>query len=181
MGPKKKGGKRQDDDWEAELGETIPGANGEPAEQTPDADADANKDDDGEMGGGLLAALKKNRSKKAKKGKLLDNDFVEGEDPTQADTNGDAVDLASKQPQEATFEDEDDVFAGKPKKGGKAAGKPAPKEEPKEDEEEGGRVKSKKEKEKEKKEREKQRKKEQVGRFNLLKLLGRFRTRITDF
>lgn len=160
MGPKKKGGRRQDDDWEAELGETIPGANGEPAEQKP---AD-NNDDDGEMGGGLLAALRKNRSKKAKKGKLVE-DFVEGEDPTQQDANGSAVDLDSKQPQEATFDDED-VFAGKPKKG-KAADKPAPKEEPKEDAGAGEeiRVKSKKEKEKEKKEREKQRKKEQVGRL----------------
>lgn len=162
MGPKKKGGRRQEEDWEAELGETIPSANGEPAEQKPADDNNSNNNDDElEMGGGLLAALKKNRSKKAKKGKLVE-DFVEGEDPTQPDANGSAVDLASKQPEEATFDD-DDVFAGKPKKG-KAADKPAPKEEPKEDAGEEIRVKSKKEKEKEKKEREKQRKKEQVGR-----------------
>lgn len=112
-----------------------------------------------------MAALKKNRSKKAKKGKAVDNDFVEGEDPTQANTNGDAAaDFASKAPEEGTFDDEDDVFAGKPKKG-KAA--PASKKaEPAEEEEEGGKVKSKKEKEKEKKEREKQRKKEQVSNLS---------------
>jgi translation initiation factor 5B len=160
MAPKKKGGKKQEDDWEAELGETAPGVDGESADQKPE-----DKNDEDQMGGGLLAALKKNRSKKAKKGRFVEEDFVEGEDPTQPDANGDAVDLASKAPEEATFDDEDDVFAGKPKKG-KAAAKPAPKEEPKEEEggEEGGRVKSKKEKEKEKKEREKQRKREQVGR-----------------
>ncbi|KAL1970686.1 hypothetical protein VTN77DRAFT_4330 [Rasamsonia byssochlamydoides] len=161
MGPKKKGGRKQEDDWEAELGETIPPANGEPAEQKQ-PDAGANKsDDDGETGGGLLAALRKNQRKKAKKGKLPANDFVEGEDPTQADANGEPIDLASKQPEEATFDDED-VFAGKPKKG--KVEKPAPKEESKEVEEEGPRVKSKKEKEKEKKEREKQRKKEQAAK-----------------
>ncbi|EED16720.1 mitochondrial translation initiation factor IF-2, putative [Talaromyces stipitatus ATCC 10500] len=160
MAPKKKGNKRQEEDWEAELGESVPAATETPAEAN--GDAAANGDDD-QMGGGLLAALKKNRSKKAKKGKALDNDFVEGEDPTQADTNGDAaVDLSSKAPQEATFDDEDDVFTGKPKKG-KAAPAP-PKLEPAEEAEEGGKVKSKKEKEKEKKEREKQRKKEQAAK-----------------
>ncbi|RAO71241.1 uncharacterized protein BHQ10_007253 [Talaromyces amestolkiae] len=162
MAPKKKGNKRQEEDWEAELGESAAApATDAPAEAN--GDADANGDEDQMGGGGLLAALKKNRSKKAKKGKAVDNDFVEGEDPTQADTNGDAaVDFASKAPEEGTFDDEDDVFAGKPKKG-KAA--PAPKKaEPEEDAEEGGKVKSKKEKEKEKKEREKQRKKEQAAK-----------------
>ncbi|CRG90270.1 Eukaryotic translation initiation factor 5B [Talaromyces islandicus] len=157
MAPKKKGGKKQqEEDWEAELGESAPTAQ-EP--QAP-ADGDAEADGDG-MGGGLLAALKKNRSKKAKKGKNVDNDWVEGEDPTQADTNGNAAaDLASKAPQEGSFEDEEDVFSGKPK-----ATKPAPKAQPKQDEEEeGGKLKSKKEKEKEKKEREKQRKKEQAAK-----------------
>lgn len=158
MAPKKKGGKKQqEEDWEAELGESAPTA--QESQAPADANGEANGDGDGdEMGGGLLAALKKNRSKKAKKGKNVDNDWVEGEDPTQADTNGDAAaDLASKAPQEGSFEDEEDVFSGKPK-----ATKPAPKAQPKQDDEEGGKLKSKKEKEKEKKEREKQRKKEQV-------------------
>lgn len=149
MAPKKKGNKRQDDDWEAELGEAAP-VNDAPAEDQP-ADADDAGEDDEAGGGGLMAALRKNKAKKAKKGKPV-NDFVEGEDA--------ATDLASKAPEEGTF-DEDDVFAGKPKKPIKEIATPAP---AKEEEEEDGqfRVKSKKEKEKEKKEREKQRKKEQV-------------------
>lgn len=158
MPPKKKGGKKQEEDWEGKLGEAASETNGEPVEPKPEA---KNEDED-EMGGGLLAALKKNRSKKAKKGKLLDNDFVEGEDPAQ-EANG-ALDLASKQPEEATFDDgdDDDGVLGPPKKG-KSAAKPA-KDEPEEPEDEGGKVKSKKEKEKEKKEREKQRKKEQAAK-----------------
>lgn len=163
MAPKKKGGKKQqEEDWEAELGEAAPPAGD--AQNPTNGDAEANGDGEGDgMGGGLLAALKKNRSKKAKKGKNVDNDWVEGEDPTQADADGNAaVDLASKAPQEGSFEDEDDVFSGKPK------AKPAPKAQPKqEDEGEGGKLKSKKEKEKEKKEREKQRKKEQVCQLRL--------------
>ncbi|KAJ5278900.1 Mitochondrial translation initiation factor IF-2 [Penicillium angulare] len=145
MAPKKKGNKRQDEDWEADLGEAAP------AVETPASDDAEAGEDNGEAApaaGGLMAALRKNKAKKAKKGKA--NDFVEGEDP--------AADLESKQPEEGTF-DEDDVFAGKPKKAVKEAAA-APAEEA---EEEGFRVKSKKEKEKEKKEREKQRKKEQAA------------------
>ncbi|KAH8700446.1 hypothetical protein BGW36DRAFT_357105 [Talaromyces proteolyticus] len=159
MAPKKKGGKRQEDDWEADLGEAAPGVAEAPAETN--GDAEANGDD--AMSGGLLAALKKNRSKKAKKGKVVDNDWEAelGEDPTKADTNGDAaVDLASKAPQEGTFDDEDDVFSGRPKK----AAQQAPKEQSKDEDQGGGGLKSKKEKEKEKKEREKQRKKEQAAK-----------------
>ncbi|OAX78465.1 translation initiation factor aIF-2 [Emergomyces africanus] len=170
MAPKKKGSKKQQEDWEAELGETIPAATA----TAPDAAADdENKDDtsndakesndnkneeDG-MSGGLLAALKKNRSKKAKRGKGADNDFVEGEDPMAAMDE-------SKQPQEASFEDdEEDVFSGNAATRQRAKEKAAAmKEKAKEAEEEGGRVKSKKEKEKEKKEREKQRKKEQAAK-----------------
>ncbi|KAL4768870.1 hypothetical protein BDW60DRAFT_113092 [Aspergillus nidulans var. acristatus] len=154
MAPKKKGNRKQEEDWEAELGESIPPAGGDsPAqEEAPGADGD-----DGEAGGGgLLAALRKNKNKKAKKGKPT-NDFVEGEDPTQ-EVNGD-TDFTSKQPEEGTF-DEDDVFAGKKSKPIKAAPPPpAPA-----DEDSGPRVKTKKEKEREKKEREKQRKKEQAAK-----------------
>ncbi|KAL4752349.1 hypothetical protein BDW72DRAFT_71930 [Aspergillus terricola var. indicus] len=154
MAPKKKGNRKQEEDWEAELGESIPPAGGDsPAqEEAPGADGD-----DGEAaGGGLLAALRKNKNKKAKKGKPT-NDFVEGEDPTQ-EANGD-TDFASKQPEEGTF-DEDDVFAGKKSKPIKAAPPPS---EPA-DEDSGPRVKTKKEKEREKKEREKQRKREQAAK-----------------
>lgn len=145
MPPKKKGNKRQEEDWEAELGESAP-ATDAPTDGQPEDNADNAGED--EMAGGLMAALRKNKAKKAKKGKPV-NDFVEGEDP--------AADLASKAPEEGTF-DEDDVFAGKPKKPIKETAPP-----PSAEAEEGEyRVKSKKEKEKEKKEREKQRKKEQV-------------------
>lgn len=147
MAPKKKGNKRQDEDWEAELGEAAPAVESPANDQTEDGA------EDGEEApvGGLMAALRKNKEKKKKKGKPT-NDFVEGEDAADL-----ATDLASKQPEEGNF-DEDDVFAGKPKKPIKVAA-PAPAAEPEEGE---FRVKSKKEKEKEKKEREKQRKKEQV-------------------
>lgn len=148
MPPKKKGNKRQDEDWEAELGEAAPEAPA-PQAETPEDGADG--ETESAPVGGLMAALRKNKAKKAKKGKA--NDFVEGEDPAAA------ADLASKEPEEGTF-DEDDVFAGKPKK----ATKEVPAAKPAAAEEGDGefRVKSKKEKEKEKKEREKQRKKEQV-------------------
>ncbi|EER41834.1 eukaryotic translation initiation factor 5B [Histoplasma capsulatum var. duboisii H88] len=168
MPPKKKGSKKQQEDWEAELGETIPPPTSTDAaanEDDKDAANDANdkREEDEEMSGGLLAALKKNRSKKAKKGKGADNDFVEGEDPMAAAAANDE----SKQPQEASFEgDEDDVFSGNAGARQRAKEKAeALKEKAKEAaEDEGGRLKSKKEKEKEKKEREKQRKKEQAAK-----------------
>ncbi|PWY95521.1 hypothetical protein BO94DRAFT_571101 [Aspergillus sclerotioniger CBS 115572] len=151
MAPKKKGNKRQEEDWEAELGESAPAPGGE-----AEAPADAAPAEEEASSGGLLAALRKNKNKKAKKGKPA-NDFVEGEDAGQDANEG--ADFASKQPEEGTF-DEDDVFAGKAKP--KKAAAPEPKQEA---EEEGGfRVKSKKEKEREKKEREKQRKKEQAAK-----------------
>ncbi|OQE17428.1 hypothetical protein PENFLA_c024G04352 [Penicillium flavigenum] len=147
MAPKKKGNKRQEEDWEADLGESAPTA-AAPADEEPQEDAN----EDAAPVGGLMAALRKNKAKKAKKGKV--NDFVEGEDPEVAA----ADDLASKQPEEGNF-DEDDVFAGKKTKPIKEVAKPAPEPQP-----EGEfRVKSKKEKEREKKEKEKQRKKEQAA------------------
>ena len=153
MPPKKKGSKRQEEDWEADLGEAAPSS--APAESAPDNDGEDNEEGGEDGGGGLLAALRKNKNKKAKKGKPV-NDFVEGEDA--ADANGDS-DLAAKAPEEGTMDDED-VFAGK--KAAKGKGAAAAKPVSKEAEEGEMRVKSKKEKEKEKKEREKQRKKEQV-------------------
>jgi translation initiation factor 5B len=164
MAPKGKKSKKQaDDDWEAELGESIPPA-GEPTENGEQA---VNGADDGEEtgggGGGLLAAIRKNKDKRKKKGKV-GNDFVEGEDPVQADEQ--APDLNGKAPEEATFDDDDDVFAGnankKPKGGKKEVPKPA--EDQDDDDAGAGGVKSKKEKEREKKEREKARKKEQAAK-----------------
>lgn len=176
MAPKGKKGKKGNDDWDADMGETVdPVAQAEQVAKAEEAAKDADADDNS-GGGGLMAALKKNRDKKKKKGKVVE-DFVEGEDPP--DMNGDegtaspapaAVDLDAKAPEEANLEEED-VFAQpvKKSKGGKQA--PAkkaapPAEEEDEDgedgEETGGKVKTKAQKEKEKKEREKQRKKEQV-------------------
>ncbi|KAJ5308862.1 hypothetical protein PENANT_c013G11554 [Penicillium antarcticum] len=146
MAPKKKGSKRQEEDWEADLGESAPAADA-PAEEPQEGAGE----EEAAPVGGLMAALRKNKAKKAKKGKQ--NDFVEGEDAPAA---GD--DLASKQPEEGNFDD-DDVFAGKKTKPIKAVPQPTS-EEPESGE---FRVKSKKEKEREKKEKEKQRKKEQAA------------------
>ncbi|KAJ9607326.1 eukaryotic translation initiation factor 5B [Cladophialophora chaetospira] len=170
MAPKKKAGKKQADDWENDLGETVDPI----AQATEDAKkADANDDAAEEVnigGGGLLAALRKNKDKRAKKGKQNVNDFVDGEDPDGTATPDPAADIAAKAPTEATFDDEDDdVFAGNANKKGKGGKKQPEKEESvvAEDDDgdaDGGGVKSKKEKEREKKEREKQRKREQAAK-----------------
>ena len=154
MPPKKKGNKKaQDDDWEAELGESIAPQNGDAAESKPE---DAAADDD-IAGGGLMAALAKRGKKKNKKGANTD---VEGEDPSADGANGG---FENKAPQEGTFDDDDDdVFAGnygkKKGKGGAAKAEEPAEEQPADV----PRVKTKAEKEKEKKEKEKQRKKEMV-------------------
>lgn len=178
MPPKKKGNKKANDDWEAELGESVdPIAAAtqaaKDAETAQDVEeAQENQNDDFGGGGGLLAALKKNKSKKQKKGKVVDEDYLNGEDPPAADDVSqlevlDHVDdLAAKAPQEATSEDLFTTQSTKLKVGKGKQGKveEAPKGDEDESGEEGGTVKSKKEKEKEKKDREKQRKKEQVTR-----------------
>lgn len=169
MAPKKKGGKKANDDWDEGLGETPdPIAAAAAVDDAAPADGD---EEGGNMGGGLLAALKKNRKNKQKKGKAVE-DWVEGEDPPGANGEEGAeevVSLADKAPVEASMEDED-VFAAPVKKGKGAKGAQQKKEEESKAEAEdedgeddgAGRVKTKKEKEREKKEREKQRKKEQV-------------------
>jgi translation initiation factor 5B len=168
MAPKKKGGKKQADDWENELGETAdPIAQGAEEAKKAEADDDA-AEEMGGGGGGLLAALRRNKDKRAKKGKQNVNDFVDGEDAESPAPVEPAADLAAKAPAEATFDDEDDddVFAGNSNKKGKAGKKQPEKEAPAaaDDDADGdGGVKSKKEKERERKEREKQRKKEQVS------------------
>jgi translation initiation factor 5B len=153
MPPKKKGNKKAQDDWEADLGETVASQDGATVETTAEDPAP----EDESMGGGLMAALQR-RKKKGKKG--ADQDVVEGEDAAPA-TNGTKGDMTSKAPEEANFDD-DDVFAGnfKPKKGKAAEEKPDDKSEDVQGD--APRVKTKAEKEKEKKEKEKQRKKELV-------------------
>lgn len=179
MAPKKKGNKKGNDDWEADLGET-PDPIAAAAQEAKEVEIvrDAELDEAPGGGGGLLAALKKNKSNKKKKGKVVEEDYVDGEDPLIADgINGHAEpngiqDLATKAPEEATTEDlfEEQVTKAKGGKGkqGKNGGTLEPNEdEDGEDAEEShaGGIKSKKEKEKEKKEREKARKKEQVRAF----------------
>lgn len=174
MAPKKKPNKKGDDDWEADLGESIDPninatANAKAAESEQNEDPDRS-DLSGGVGGGLLAALKKNKSKKQKKGKVVQEDYVDGEDLQAAngfeDHEGEqGVDIfVAKAAEDAKIED---IPVKQPTKakGGKDKHNKAS-EAPKADEDgsgdEAGGLKSKKEKEKERKEREKQRKKEQV-------------------
>ncbi|KAK2603783.1 eukaryotic translation initiation factor 5B [Conoideocrella luteorostrata] len=156
--PAKKGNRKAQDDWEADLGETIPPASAA-ATESNDATADPNGDDDATGSGGLMAMLRKNKEKRKKKG-LADDDFVQGEDASGVEP---AEDLSNKARQEATLDDEFAV-TGKKGKGGK--GKPTNKKDGPEDGEDGdsGRILTKAEKEKLKKEREKQRKKEQAAK-----------------
>jgi len=176
MPPKKKGNKKGNDDWEAGVGEALdPMAAATQDAKDADTAKDAGEEEEG-GGGGLMAALKRNKARKQKKGKLVIEDFVEGEDPPDANgtngTNGEVTPaLAEKVPEEANV---DDIFAAMPAKGkgGKAKSmkveeQPGPSVHEDDDDDddevgEGGRVLTKKEKEKAKKEREKQRKKEQV-------------------
>ncbi|KAF7944888.1 uncharacterized protein EAE97_005521 [Botrytis byssoidea] len=156
MAPKKKNNKKQNDDWEAELGETV-----EPVKATePDADA-AEADPEEEFPAGGLMAMMRKKQKKGKKGKLTE-DFVEGEDPPAADEQP-QDDFADKAPVEASIDDE---FALPEKKGkGKnAQAKPAKNGDAGDDEVGAdGKMLTKAQKEKLKKEREKQRKKEQAA------------------
>lgn len=147
MAPKKKG-KKQDDDWEAELGETIA-----PVADTADAPPPA--DDDEPAAGGLMALLRKKKEKRKAKG--LSEDFP-AEEPQQEEP---AQDLTAKAAVEADLDDE---FALPEKKGKGGKGKQQPAKAAADDETDAsGRVLTKAEKEKAKKEREKQRKKEQVS------------------
>ena len=169
MAPKKKGTKKADDDWEAEaLGEALDPI----ALATQEAKAaDVAKDEEDTVvgGGGLIAAIKKSRQNKKKKGKIVEDDFPDGDDSLPVDgANGltapNGLDATSKAPEEATA---DDLFAapatkGKAAKGGSNKKDAVSMPNGDESEGEGGGVKSKKEKEKEKREREKQRKREQV-------------------
>lgn len=169
MAPKKKGNKKGNDDWEAELGEQ-PDLIAAATQEAKDAEAVQNDEQAEAGGGGLLAALKKNKSNKKKKGKTVQEDYVDGEDPPAIDgLNGHVepngiLDLAAKAPEEATTDDLFSAQVGKTKGGSGKQGQKdeAQKEDAEDSAGEGGGIKSKKEKEREKKEREKQRKKEQV-------------------
>ncbi|KUI62690.1 hypothetical protein VP1G_09801 [Cytospora mali] len=156
MAPKKKGNKKAQDDWEAELGETIPPANGDDAPAAAENN-DAADADEGPAAGGLMALLKKNKEKRKKKG--LTEDFVQGEDAPGAEP---AEEKAA--PVEANMDEE---FALPEKKGKGGKGKQQQQQAAKGGDDEvdaSGRVLTKAEKEKLKKEREKQRKKEQAAK-----------------
>lgn len=158
MAPKKKSNKKGDD-READLGE-APTTTAAPVEST-EAPADAEADPEDEFpAGGLMAMMRKKQKKK--KGKQAE-DALEGEDPPTEDG---PLDLAEKQPEEASIEDE---FALPDKKGkGKApVAKPAKEEDDEEERGADGKVMTKAQKEKAKKEREKQRKKENVSLASL--------------
>ncbi|KAH7375597.1 eukaryotic translation initiation factor 5B [Plectosphaerella cucumerina] len=150
MAPKKKGNKKGgNDDWEAELGETVAPA-AAPAEG---AENDAPAEE--EEVGGLMATLRKNREKRKKKGIQEEEPVAEEEAPTPA------------APVEASMEDEWNLpdKKGKGGKGGKQADKAdASAAGAGEETGEGGRVLTKAEKEKLKKEKEKQRKKEMAAK-----------------
>lgn len=162
MAPKKKGNKKAQDDWEAELGETIaPVAESADAADTNDAAAAAapEGEEEGPAPGGLMGIMRKRKEKRKDKG--LSEDFPAAETETAP-----AEDLAAKAPQEATLDDEF-ALPEKKGKGGKGNNKQqAATAKPDDDDEAdaSGRVLTKAEKEKIKKEREKQRKKENVGR-----------------
>lgn len=103
MAPKKKGNKKAQDDWEADLGESIApqGANGQP--NADDANANGDDADAGSGGGGgLMAQLRKNKEKRKKKGGA-DNDFVDGEDAPGAGAEAPADE--AKAPEEAVMDD----------------------------------------------------------------------------
>jgi translation initiation factor 5B len=172
MAPKKKGNKKAaQDDWEAELGESIaPPANNDADGTASPAAAEEPAADDA-LASGLMGALQR-RNKKKKKNQPQDWEAELGEDAPAAagEQQGSpaAVDLSSKAPEEGNLDDEEDVFAGNYKKKGKAEEKKDKKEEKVEEKkDEGPRVKTKAEKEREKKEKEKQRKKELVRFFPL--------------
>lgn len=152
MAPKKKS-KKQDDDWEAELGESIA-----PATENADAPPNEAEDEEPAATGGLMALLRKKKEKRKKAG--LSEDFP-AEEPQEEEP---VQDLTAKAPVEADLDDEF-ALPEKKGKGGKGKQQPAAKNsaDGPEETDASGRVLTKAEKEKAKKEREKQRKKEQVG------------------
>ncbi|KAH9908607.1 hypothetical protein F4778DRAFT_768471 [Xylariomycetidae sp. FL2044] len=155
MPPKKKGNKKGADDWEAELGESIPPSNDAEAP----ADGEETKEEEDAPVGGLMAMMKKNREKRKKKG--LSEDFVEGQSATDAAAE---TTPAPKAPEEATMDDEFALPEKKGKGGKQNKQQPAKAAAADDDVGEGGKVLTKAEKEKLKKEREKQRKKEQAAK-----------------
>lgn len=171
MAPKKKGNKKANDDWEAELGESIAPVNNNGAAADAASPAAAEEEASG-GGGGLMERMRKAKEKRKKKG-LDDWEAELGETAPGAEKPAEEAvpDLSAKVAEEANLDDE---FALPEKKGKGGKGKQqqqqqkaAPAAAAKKDEDaagdDGPRVLTKAEKEKLKKEREKQRKKEQAA------------------
>ncbi|KXX82151.1 Eukaryotic translation initiation factor 5B [Madurella mycetomatis] len=165
MAPKKKGGNKKggNDDWEAELGESI----APPADAASPAAAAADDEPAG-GGGGLMNLMRKNKEKRKKKG--LSEDWIDESATAAEEQPAEPLpDLTAKAATEANLDDE---FALPDKKGKDAKGKQQAQQQQQksaakgeaEDGEDSGRVLTKAEKEKLKKEREKQRKKEQAAK-----------------
>ncbi|CCG81520.1 Translation initiation factor IF2 [Taphrina deformans PYCC 5710] len=171
MPPKKGKKKPVEDDWEAELGESLDTPVG-PVEDEAPADTNGAADDDD---GGLMSQLgkgKKGKKDKKKAKKQIDDDWEAelGEDLTKTagpldEEEEEVLPPVSKAPVEVNEIDEDDF--GPPKKNKKGAAKakpqsptPQPDSEPENVPE--VRVKTKAEKEREKKDREKAKKKAQA-------------------
>jgi len=167
MAPKKKKGtKKGDDDWEAELGETIAAA---ASDSTSPVEDDTGAEAPEPVVGGLMGLMRKNKEKRKKKG-LPDLDEAEpasnldqtgADGPAEDGNGGPDVIVATEAAADET------APSPPPQKGGKAAQKGKAKAVADNDNigdsaDGSGRLMTKAEKEKLKKEREKQRKKEQV-------------------
>ncbi|KAI9684389.1 MAG: hypothetical protein M1829_002199 [Trizodia sp. TS-e1964] len=149
MAPKKKPAKKGVDDWENELGETADGTS-QALQQGEDAPgADASEENASGGFGGLMAALKKNKDRKSKRGKATE-DFVLGEDPPGMEDGTPEQANAAKSTEKANSGDPVTTKRGKETENDDG------------DDEKG--LMSKKEKEKLKKEKEKQRKKENAAK-----------------
>ena len=184
MAPRKKPNKKDDDDWEAELGEAADPTAAVLEASKQDEDAMGHQGDTAISagGGGLMAAIKKNRNKKQKKGKAV-GDFVEGEDAPDAIlepiNSNPATDKDIGPPTQALEKANlDDEAFSLPAKKGKGSEQRTKQQHGVNGGQEGedekgdgdGKLKTKAEKEREKKEREKQRKKEQVQLLRSLTL-----------
>lgn len=156
MAPKKKGNNKGNDDWEAELGESIAPADAQPINGENGDAAPVEGEEDGENAGGLMAMLKKRKERRKQKG-LPEEEGTETVGEPQ---------LATAQEANA-----DDEFALPDKKGKGGKGKQQNQKKPADEvvDDNSGKILTKAEKEKLKKEREKQRKKEQVRRFVVIR------------
>ena len=164
MAPKKKGNKKkQQDDWEAELGETIAPASPAPAVEDGDPPTEEKKpaeQNDTVPAGGLMALMRKKDKKRKNKG--MAEDWVDGETiPIAGTAVPEDEQPAFKAAEEADLGDE---FAPPEKTKGAKVKQAQKQAQPADmDGADDGKVLTKAEKERLKKDKEKQRKKEQVG------------------